>query len=180
MQFHEAFHPSTRLMLNAAKKLREFVDPENVESFETLIPRLFTGRAQRGMLMMDTCGRETARLIGVSEHGRDLFTRFARVDRAALQALMLQAQLCQTAGLARISARVRHDCAIECELVLAPLLQRDDGSEAVLGLLQPVRPIPLVSQALELRLLAIYPIEGQIGPALPRLVRPIGRDSSSR
>ncbi len=170
MQFSEAFHPSTRLMLVAAKKLREFVDPENVESFETLIPRLFTGRAQRGMLMIDTCGRETARLIGVTEHGRDLFTRFARVDRAALQALMLQAQLCQTAGLARISARVRHDCAIECELVLAPLLQRDDGSEAVLGLLQPVRPIPLISQALELRLLAIYPLEGRIGPCPPRLL----------
>lgn len=157
-------------MLAAAKQLREHVDPENVEHFEMLLPRLFTGRAQSGALAMDTCGREIAALLGIHDQGRDLFARFASVDRGALQGLLLQAQLSQTAGVARISARLRHDCAIECELVLAPLLQRSDGSDAVLGLLQPVAPIPLPRPARELRLLAIYPLEGKPPRTPPRLI----------
>lgn len=157
-------------MLAAAKKLRERVDPENVEHFEQLLPRLFTGRAQAGVLAMDTCGRETARLLDVLQHGRDLFARFPSVDRSALQGLLLQAQLSQTAGVARVSARLRHDCAIECELVLAPLLQRSDGSEAVLGLLQPVESALISGPALELRLLAIYPLESQASLRRPRLI----------
>lgn len=165
-------------MLTAAKKLREHVDPENVEHFEMLLPRLFTGRAQRGVLAIDTCGREIAGLIGTSEHGRDLFARFPSVDRAALQALLLQAQLCQTTGVARISARLRHNYAMECEMALAPLLQRNDGSEAILGLIQPVEAAPLISPALELRLLAIYPIEGEPVRRAPRLVESSRTDAS--
>lgn len=173
----EAFHPGTQRMLIAAKKLREHVDPENVEHFEMLLPRLFTGRAKNGALAIDTCGREIAGLIGVSANGRDLFARFPSVDRAALQALLIQAQMCQTTGVARISARLRHNYALECEMALAPLLQRADGSEAILGLIQPVEPTPLTSPALELRLLAIYPIEGQAVPRTPRLVVFTGTDT---
>jgi hypothetical protein len=166
----EAFHPDTRRMLAAAHRLRSHADPENVEQLEPLLPRLFTGRALEGALTLDTCGREVARLLGTAMHGRDLFARFPSVDRGALQALLLQARLCQTTSVARVSARLSHDRAIECELALAPLLRRADGSEAVLGLFQPVQAALIQSPALELRLLAVYPVEGQSGPRTPRLV----------
>lgn len=122
-------------MLAAATRLTEQVDPRAVEGFAGLIPKLFTARAQGGALLLDSCGREAQRLLGPAT--RDPLERFPRSDRAALRLLLLSARENGRGVVARIAARGQCGHA-ELELTLAPLLRRSDGSEAVLGLLQPL------------------------------------------
>jgi len=151
----EAFHPSTIRMLRAAQGLQSSVDPAGVAAFRPLLSHLFTARVEQGLMRLDSCGRETARLLGPEASGLDLLARFPRSDRAALRLLLGVAEREQRALVAGVLARRPDRAAIRAELTLAPLLRRSDGSAAVLGLLQPLRfgwPGP----ALELRVASLH------------------------